>query len=300
MGRNRRESLHSLAAGLYFGALLTASLVYQHPLPLAVLGLAAFAGLVVTRGWAQAARPLHALVPVAAAVVCLNALLVRAGTTIIWDPGWYWPLFGRVQVSLEAVCFGVVMALRLAVVWLAFLLYDRLTEHDRAFAFLAARMPRTALTVLVALRLLPVLAADFRSVEEAHAARGLSLGDGSVAARFRGYAVVLAGMLVLALERSLEMAEAMHARGFGSGRRTHLPERWAGRDCFAVGGAVLVLGGLGYGLFSGAARVGFYPLLEGFYRENLWTVAMLTAAGGLLLPLWYWGVEHWPSWRRKT
>jgi energy-coupling factor transporter transmembrane protein EcfT len=63
----------------------------------------------------------------------------------------------------------------------------------------------------------------------------------------RGRAALLSPLLASALERGLNLAEAMEARGYGRAGRTGIPRpRWRARDSVVVGlaAAIVVAGAL--------------------------------------------------------
>ena len=91
-------------------------------------------------------------------------------------------------------------------------------DADRLQARAARIVPRSALTVALAARLLPVLRGDASRIAEGARLRG-------VAPTGRGAGVLLVPLAATSLERGLDQAEAMVARGYGSARRTALPER---------------------------------------------------------------------------
>ncbi|MDA3005401.1 MAG: hypothetical protein O3B97_01915, partial [Actinomycetota bacterium] len=65
-----------------------------------------------------------------------------------------------------------------------------------------------------------------------------------------------------ALERGLDAAEAMAARGYGEGRRTRLPERRRDAGEWVVLAlAVLLVPVVAWAIASGAAGFAFYPVL---------------------------------------
>jgi energy-coupling factor transport system permease protein len=60
-------------------------------------------------------------------------------------------------------------------------------------------------------------------------------GRGVEVSGVRGRAILLSPLLASALERGLNLAEAMEARGYGRTGRTSLPRpRWRVRDSFLI------------------------------------------------------------------
>jgi energy-coupling factor transport system permease protein len=97
------------------------------------------------------------------------------------------------------------------------------------------------LAVALATRLVPALERDAAGLVEVLRGRGVEPGG------IRGRARLLSPLLAGSLERSLNLAEAMEARGFGRPGATRLPQPpWGARERLALAGAVaaVALGGL--------------------------------------------------------
>src|SRR5713226_1342017 len=78
-------------------------------------------------------------------------------------------------------------------------------------------------TFTTAVRLVPTLAADAQTVVDAQRSRGLELDKGNLFKRVRNYIPILIPLLLIAIRRSLELAEALESRGFpGKEGRTSL------------------------------------------------------------------------------
>jgi len=69
-------------------------------------------------------------------------------------------------------------------------------------------------TFTTAVRLVPTLAADAQTVVDAQRSRGLELDKGNLFKRIRNYIPILIPLLLIAIRRSLELAEALESRGF--------------------------------------------------------------------------------------
>jgi len=74
-----------------------------------------------------------------------------------------------------------------------------------------------------AVRFVPVLAEEAQTIMDAQRARGLELEGGNFLKRVRNYVPVLIPLIVSAIRRSLELAEAMESRAWGAtDKRTNL------------------------------------------------------------------------------
>ena len=69
-----------------------------------------------------------------------------------------------------------------------------------------------------AVRFVPVLAEEAQTIMDAQKARGLELERGNFLKRIRNYIPILIPLIVSAIRRSLELAEAMESRAWGATR----------------------------------------------------------------------------------
>jgi len=140
------------------------------------------------------------------------------------------PVLGTLDVTTEELRNGLFQALRLVAVGLAFAVYALLLDHDRLLAA-AGWARRSTLAVALATRLVPVLERDARELRVALRGRRVELGTMKL----------LSPLLAGSLERGLNLAEAMEARGFGRPGRTRAPQPgWTLRDRLALVAALLI------------------------------------------------------------
>jgi energy-coupling factor transport system permease protein len=172
----------------------------------------------------------------AAAVFLITPLVLVEGSHVLWT-GPTLPVLGQIDVTTEELGSAAVQALRLAAVTLAFAAYALLLDHDallRSTRF--AR--RSALVVALATRLVPTLERDTVGLVEALRGRGV------VVEGVRGRARLLSPIVSGSLERAMNLAEAMEARGYGRAGATRAPApAWRLVDRLALVTAVIVVVG---------------------------------------------------------
>ena len=211
----------SSTAGLaVLAALAAAALAASQTLTVALIG----AGLLLVCLRAPRCGPyLAGTLLSAAAVFVLTPLVANVGYHELWR-GPTLPVVGQVNVTEEEIGNAAFQALRLAAVGLAFAAYALLLDHDRLVQ--AARFARrSVLAVALATRLLPTLERDAAGYVDALRGRGVAV------AGVRGRARLLSPLVAGSLERGLNLAEAMEARGFGRPGATRLPRQpWRGRE----------------------------------------------------------------------
>jgi energy-coupling factor transport system permease protein len=175
----------------------------------------------------------------AGAVAAITPFVESQGTHPLWI-GPTVPVLGPLDITSEELASGATQALRLAAVGFAFAAYALLLDHDRLVQA-AGFARRSVLAVALATRLVPTLERDAAGLVEALRGRGVAIEG------VRGRARLLSPLLAGSLERALNLAEAMEARGYGRPGRTRMPgRRWRGRDRAALvaGVVVVVLGAL--------------------------------------------------------
>ncbi len=288
------QSLHPGVALFYIGTLLVLTLLFAHPLYLmeillvTVITVQAAGGLAAWEGYM---KPALAMVFV---IMLLNPFLAQVGTTVIWHAPE--PVPGRLTVTLEAVCYGAAMGMRLLDIISIFCLYNLMVNPDRLLGLFSRFASKSVLVVSLATRLFPVMAATMNNIREVQQLRGVDFKSGSVKERFAKYTAMFNILLVSSLENSLELAEAMHARAFGSGSRSsYRRECLRPRDLLCLGGAFFSLGTAVYVQVSGLGAYTYYPQLDPLVNGAAAVLVLLVVLAGLLLPAGLsWGWMHWP------
>ncbi|MGH8894500.1 MAG: energy-coupling factor transporter transmembrane component T family protein, partial [Actinomycetes bacterium] len=171
-----------------------------------------------------------------AGVAVANIVAVQDGTVLL-D-------LGPVEVTSGGLASAATVALRLLAITLPGIVVLAATDPmDLADALVQRwRVPaRFAYGALAALRLLPLLSADWQTVGRARRARGLDAGWSPVA-RVRAFAGQVFAVLVAAIRRGVRLAAAMEARGFGATgveRTVARPQPMRRGDWVLVGATVM-------------------------------------------------------------
>jgi len=128
-------------------------------------------------------------------------------------------------LTAAAVETSAAMTLRFVVLVESFSVFFLTTSPDHlGLALEQTRVPyEFAFAFTTAVRFVPVLAEEAQTIMDAQKARGLELEKGGFLKRIRNYVPVLIPLIVSAIRRSLELAEAMESRAWGATKkRTNL------------------------------------------------------------------------------
>jgi energy-coupling factor transporter transmembrane protein EcfT len=211
-------AVSATSAAALLAALVVAALLASHTLSVAAICVVLLVALwraPARRRWPYVVGTLTS----AALVVIVTPFVETIGSHPYWT-GPTIPVLGTLDVTREELHNGLFQALRLAAVGLAFAVYALELDHDRLLASVGwAR--RSTLAVALATRLLPTLERDARELRMALKGRHVELGP----------VRLLSPLLAGSLERGLNVAEAMEARGYGRPGRTRAPGPvWTARD----------------------------------------------------------------------
>jgi energy-coupling factor transport system permease protein len=140
-------------------------------------------------------------------------------------------------LTAVAVETSAAMTLRFVVLVESFSVFFLTTSPDHlGLALEQTRVPyEFAFAFTTAVRFVPVLAEEAQTIMDAQKARGLELEKGGFLKRIRNYVPVLIPLIVSAIRRSLELAEAMESRAWGATKnRTNLYALRLHRGDFAL------------------------------------------------------------------
>jgi energy-coupling factor transport system permease protein len=146
------------------------------------------------------------------------------------------------------------MALRFLVLVETFSLFFLTTSPDLVgLALEQSHFPYAfAFAFTTAVRFVPVLAIESQTITDAQKARGLELEKGGYIKKIKNYVPVIIPLVVSAIRRSLELAEAMEARAWGfAEKRSHLYLLKLHRNDFT-------LLAISIGILAGSIFISFY------------------------------------------
>lgn len=286
--RRLASPLHAARAGvgaLWALALTAAALILYNPLPLGALALVvlgAAAGAGVGR---QLAGTLRTAVIVGLPIVVINVLASRQGLTVFARLGNLGP-FGQGDLTVEAVVYGAVIALKVTLLMLITTLGSLAVDPDELLRGFRRLSFRSALTASLATRMIPVLGADAQRLAEAQKTRPEDPSRG-----VRGRVALLSAIVGGSLERAMEVAATLELRGFAVAaeakrrpRRTEsrLRRPWSRHDLAFLCSAFAVVALALAGRLSGAASFAAYPLLKMQIDGGTWVLCAALVAAVLL------------------
>lgn len=193
-----------------------------------------------------------------------NALTVHVGRTVLFTIPDFIPFLGG-PVTLEALVYGALNGLVLTGMFAAFTVINRMLSVRQMIRLVPHAFFPVAVIVSIAITFVPFTLRQFRQIREAQMVRGHRVQG------VRDWLPLIMPLLVGGLERALQLAEAMTARGFaGSDASAHD----VGTKSMMILGLLLVLAGWLLQRVWGQIAWGWILLLVGVVLiiGSLWLV----------------------------
>jgi energy-coupling factor transport system permease protein len=148
-----------------------------------------------------------------AAFIYVFSILFTAYGAVIY-------IVGPINVTMGTILFATSMTLRLFLATASFSILTFTVHPDKMLQILSKFGYKSMTGLSIATRMYPTLASDSNNIEDAMRARGVEFDSGNMIQKARARAPVMMPLLLTSMDRSMEIAEAMEARGFGAGKRT--------------------------------------------------------------------------------
>lgn len=292
--RTSLSSMHPITSFCYYVGVLLLSMLFLHPVFL-LLELVLLVGMNLMQGNGSAMlKMFKGIWPFMLAILVINPLLNHRGTHFLF-------YIGNNPITLEAVSYGLLMALSFCGVMLLFISYNSiLTTHK--FLYLFSRLsPQLALLTMITIRFVPLFIRRLTTITTIQKTRGIQLESGTLKERATNGIHLIEILLTSSLEDALQTADSMEARGYGVTKRTsYLSYAFSIRDGMSlVVGSLIMLICL-YGSQQGYGSLIIYPTLTsweitGFYNWFLLGLSISFISYPLLLEG---GEELWWFWQK--
>jgi len=195
-----------------------------------------------------------------------TALTAHYGTIVLCRLPAHWPVIGG-PITGEALLYGLTGGLSLVTLLLVFAVFNIAVDQARLLRMTPGFIYQTGVVTAIAVAFVPQMVAAWQAIREAQQVRGHRVRG------LRDLLPLILPLLVTALERAIQLAESMEARGFGGQIVTASPkQRIAEQSAILLG-----LGALGLGF----AGIGFWP-------QRRLSVGVLLAGGAVALIWSFW------------
>jgi energy-coupling factor transport system permease protein len=196
---------------VYVCAIFAAAILFGELIPLATLFLMQIPFVLLARVRREWLRSMRGAAFLATLIFLSNFLFQFIGAGY--------------KVTADVLELCAALTLRFVVLVESFSVFFLTTSPDHlGLALEQTHVPyELVFAFTTAVRFVPVLAEEAQTIMDAQKARGLELERGNFLKRIRNYIPILIPLIVSAIRRSLELAEAMESRAWGATKkRTNL------------------------------------------------------------------------------
>ncbi|MEE0857995.1 MAG: energy-coupling factor transporter transmembrane component T [Acutalibacteraceae bacterium] len=249
------SNVHPIILMVYFVSVLSITMFITNPLIelLALSGSIFFC--VILTGRKERREDLKFYLPLLILITITNPLFSHNGQT---------PLFfmNGNAVTLEAIIYGVAIAVMVIAVMLWCKSYSHIMTSDK-FVYLFGRViPKLSLVLSMALRYIPMLKRQSLKVNRAQKAMGLYTSK-SYVDRVCSVLRVFSVLVGWSLENAVETGKSMKARGYGlKGRTNYSNFKFKKSDGLLLGVNIALLFITVIGIISGELDFTYYPKIS--------------------------------------
>lgn len=246
---------HPWVSFIYFAAVIAGTLLFIHPVFVAVSLCCAIFSAALINGKKSVLTVLGFGVPMFVFIALANPLFNHRGATILFY------LFDN-PITFEAIVYGIVSAgmMFAAVVW--FTCYNTVVTSDKFIYIFGRILPSIALIVSMTLSLIPRLIEQIKIIADSQRSIGLDWKSGNVKQRIRSGARVLSILVSWALEDAVITADSMRARGYGQQKRsTFSIFRFGKKDAKMLALILILFAAEIFAYISGRGTMEFYPAM---------------------------------------
>lgn len=280
--------MHPISLLVYTLVVFGLALIFSHPVYLLGLFLAVGTLIISSENLENWKYYLKFSLFLMLLIVTVNIIFSQNGGTVLWRAG-------AVRISLEALVYALGMSIRLMAIISIFCFYTCVLDPDRGWALFNNIGHRSVLAITLSTRLFPLLLNDSKRIKDVQRSRGVSFDTGSRLTRIKNYIPLINILLMSSLDRSIQLAESMQARGYGSGpRSSYRREVWHLRDSIVVLNLIFVVVLALWTSFNGMAVLNYYPFLDEIDLKECSLAAIIMII--LMMPaILNWG---WIKWSR--
>jgi energy-coupling factor transport system permease protein len=205
----------NVAAISLFCAAITA-VIFSADNPVILLGIfiTELAVFGITRSCRKLINGMKMFIPFSAITILINMMFVYEGKITLFY------ILGK-RFTLESLIYAAILSFKLLLIIYVFMMLELLIDSDRAASYFSSRIPKTTLTMMIALKLFPNMKERMLNLMDVYSLRGVKLNAERLWDKARGNIPVMSILLENSLDGAFDIGEAAYVRGFLSGNRTN-------------------------------------------------------------------------------
>ena len=282
------KSVHPISAFAFYVFAFALSMTASHPFLLAVSFIAGLVYDIKLSGKKAVMFLLKIILPMICLITLFNGIFSHYGVTVLFK------MHNGNNFTLEALIYGLVFSIRTASALMWLNSFNEIITSDK-FIFLSGRIsPKIALVISMVLRFIPLVRSQSEEIKKAEKGVGNLPTDKDFIGKMRHGARRISILISWTLEKGIDSADSMKARGYGlSGRTSYNSYKFALKDTLftvftVVACAMLIYVGTSY-------KANYNPVIEIPMPDALSLSFIILISLVLLTPTFYdlWEDRKW-------
>lgn len=210
---NNLSNCHPFVSAFYFLSVLLVTMFTTNPLLLIFALLGSIAFLISLVGSRELLKSSAFYIPLFLLIAITNPLFSHNGVTELF-------FVNQNAVTLEAVLYGVDIAVMLISVLFWFRCFNDVMTNDKLLYLTGKISPKISLVFSSALRFIPLFKKQAKKIRQVQKTMGLFSTD-SFFEKVKSELIVFLSLVTWSLENAIDTGASMKSRGYGLKGRTH-------------------------------------------------------------------------------
>ena len=203
---DRFSKFHPIVSFSFFIGVIALTLIFSNSVYGPISFLCAFCYTVRLKGKTTVFFLLKFIIPIVLLASIFNMMFSHYGNTVIFS-------VKEIGFTLEALTAGLFTGIMIGAVMAWFSAYNEIITADKFMALFGGFAPNLALLFSMILRFIPLMVKTANEIKEAH------IGLGYETKGLKNTLTRFSALISISLEKSIETADTMKARGFGTNKR---------------------------------------------------------------------------------
>ncbi len=282
---NEFNTYHPAVSFVYFASVIAFSMIFMHPVCLAISLVTAFSYSLMLNGKKALKFNLIYILPLMLVSALLNPVFNHEGVTILC----YLPSGN--PLTIESIAYGIAAAVMIASVICHFSAFNKIMTSDKFMYLFGKVIPSLSLIFSMVLRFVPRFGEQMKAVSNAQRCIGRDASNGGMIVRAKNGIKILSIMITWSLENSIDTADSMKSRGYGTGKRTSFSNfKFDIRDLKLLVWIMFLNIYLIIGSMLDALHFGYFPSMEGtemnVYALTVFAAYLMLFLSPIIIEMW--------------
>lgn len=244
--------IHPAIFIVYFLILIIFAFLFNNPYYVTTYGILILTLIALQGSISEIKSTTKVFLPVILFITLLNTIFTHVGDTHIY-------IFGSYYVTLEALVYGVIMAVTFFLVTLTFIAYNTYVSYQDMLYVFSKKYPNLSMIIIMSLRFVPLI--QKRSNELLELSKLKNRNEDLKFTEKTSELIQNLGLVVSwSLEEAMQSASSMKSRGYNITKRTSYLRYDFNKIDVLLTVLILVTATISvYGLYNGVGSIMIYP-----------------------------------------